>query len=71
MQDIANVRNFLYLQGPVDHAEPDSGGSGSGILQVFEGRDPAPPDDITEAALSFPISGGTLSQWTPTGQAWV
>ncbi len=72
MQDINNTGTFLYLQGPhEDTPASSSGGSGSGALQVFEGRDPAAPDDTTEAAVSFPTGGGSLSQWSVAGQAWV
>lgn len=42
-----------------------------GAVQVFENRDPAPPDDPTKAAVSFPTNGGTLSQWSVALQAWV
>lgn len=45
------------------------GGGGSGAIQVYEGRDPAPPDDPTKAAVSYPVGGGALTQWD--GAAWV
>lgn len=45
------------------------GGGGGGTIQVYEGRDPAPPDDPTKAALNYPVGGGTLTQWD--GAAWV
>ena len=41
------------------------------LIQVYEGRAPAPPDDPTQAALNFPTGGGTLSQWSPSAAAWV
>lgn len=47
------------------------GGGGGGAVQVYENRDPAPPDDTTKAALSFPTGGGTLTQWSIVDQAWV
>ena len=72
MQDINNTGTFLYLQGPHEEtASSSSGGSGSGVEQVFEARDPAAPDDPTKAALSFPTGGGSLSQWSPSLGAWV
>ncbi len=40
-------------------------------VQVYEGRDPAPPDDITQAAINFPTGGGTITQWSPSAGAWV
>lgn len=44
---------------------------GLSLVQVYEGRDPAAPDDPTKAALSFPTNGGTLTQWSVALQAWV
>lgn len=46
-------------------------GSGSGTIQVYENRDPAPPDDPTKAALNEPTGGGTLTFWSVESQAWV
>lgn len=48
----------------------DSGGGG-GAQEVYIGRDPAPPDDPTKPALSFPSGGGTLTQWDVNSQTWV
>ena len=45
------------------------GGGGGGTVQVYEGRDPLPPDDPTKAAVNYPIGGGALTQWD--GAAWV
>lgn len=45
------------------------GGGGLGTQQVFEGRDPAPPDDVTKPAVNYPTGGGSLTQWN--GAAWV
>jgi hypothetical protein len=47
------------------------GGGGGGTIQVYEGRDPAPPDDPTKAAVNFPTNGGSLTQWSVALQAWV
>lgn len=47
------------------------GGDGGGAQEVYEGRAPAPPDDPTKPALSFPSGGGTLFQWSADDQAWV
>lgn len=44
---------------------------GSGILQVFEGRYPALPDDPAEAAISIEPGGGSSVQWVPSSQAWI
>ena len=44
---------------------------GGGATQVYEGRDPAPPDNVNLAAVSFPTGGGTLTQWSVDLQAWV
>ena len=49
----------------------NGGAGGGGTVQVYENRDPAPPDDPTKAALSFPTGGGTITQWPPNGPAWV
>jgi len=49
----------------------EGGGGGGGTIQVFEGRDPLPPDDPTKPALNFPVGGGTLTQWPANGPAWV
>ncbi len=48
-------------------------GGGGGMItnQVFEDRAPAPPDDPTKAALSFPTGGGQMLQWPPSVGAWV
>lgn len=70
MQGIFNVNGFLYLEGP--GAGTAGGGSGgSGTQQIFEGRDPAAPDDPTLPAISFPTGGGTTTQWSVASQAWV
>jgi hypothetical protein len=46
--------------------------AGAGVAtQVYEGRDPLPPDDTTQPAISFPTGGGTLTQWPAGGPAWV
>lgn len=44
---------------------------GTNLGQVYEGRAPNPPDDPARAALSFPIGGGSLQQWSPTLGTWV
>lgn len=46
-------------------------GGGGGAQEVYIGRDPAPPDDPTKPALSFPSGGGTLTQWDVASQTWV
>jgi len=48
-----------------------AGGGGAGSIQVYEGRDPALPDDPTKAALSYPTGGGSLTQWDVPSQTWV
>lgn len=54
-----------------------SGGGGggstgsSGVQQVYSGRDPLPPDDPTLPALSYPVGGGTVTQWDVASQTWV
>jgi hypothetical protein len=48
-----------------------SGSTGGGTIQVYIGRDPAPPDDPTKAAVSYPAGGGSLSQWNVGTAAWV
>ncbi len=48
-----------------------SGGGTGGGIQVYVGRDPAPPDDPTKAALNYPSGGGTLTQWDTVGLVWV
>lgn len=48
-----------------------AGGGGAGTTQVYENRDPLPPDDPTKAALNFPTGGGTLTQWSIASQVWV
>jgi len=44
---------------------------GLGGAQVYEGRDPLPPDDPTRAAINYPNGGGTQTQWDTGSQAWV
>jgi hypothetical protein len=44
---------------------------GAQNTQVYQGRDPAPPDDPTKAALNYPSGGGSLTQWDVGSQAWV
>lgn len=51
--------------------EISAGGGGAGTIQVYQGRDPAAPDDPTKAALSYPVGGGTLTQWDIVSQLWV
>lgn len=46
-------------------------GGGGGSTQVYEGRDPLPPDDPTKAAFSYPVGGGTITQWSIEDQIWV
>lgn len=41
------------------------------LSQVYEGRAPAPPNDPTRAALSYPTGGGILSQWIVATQQWI
>lgn len=48
-----------------------SGTGGSGVLQVFEDRAPAAPDDPTVAAISFESGGGSQREWVPSLQAWI
>jgi hypothetical protein len=72
MQDISCVNQFCYLLGPsTSGPDPDAGSGGSGVEQVFEGRDPAPPDDVTKAALSFPVGGGLVTEWSPSLAVWI
>lgn len=47
------------------------GSTGSGVQQVYSGRDPLPPDDPTLPALSYPVGGGTVTQWDVGSQSWV
>lgn len=47
------------------------GPSGSAEQQIYEGRDPAPPDDPSLPAISFVTGGGPMTQWVPSLQAWV
>jgi hypothetical protein len=48
------------------------GGTGAGgIGAIYEGRDPAAPDDPTQAAISFPTGGGPMTEWSVSLQAWV
>jgi hypothetical protein len=62
-----NERDLLIV---IAQAMADGGGTGGGgTIQVYEGRDPAPPDDPTKAAVNYPVGGGSLTQWT--GAAWV
>ena len=48
-----------------------SGGGSGGIGAIYEGRDPAAPDDPTQAAISFPVGGGSITEWVPSLQQWV
>lgn len=48
-----------------------AGGGSSGGTQVYIGRDPLPPDDVTKAALNYPAGGGTLTQWDVGSATWV
>lgn len=47
------------------------GGGGGGSTQVYQGRDPLPPDDPTKGAMSYPVGGGTLTQWDVPTQSWL
>lgn len=72
MQDIINTGYFLYLGGPGAGTAASGGAvASSGAQQVYEGRDPALPNDPTAPALSFPTGGGTLTQFAPSSQSWV
>ncbi len=44
---------------------------GGATSQVYEGRDPAAPDDPTRAAINYPTGGGSITQWSIAGQIWV
>jgi hypothetical protein len=55
----------------IAQATNDGGGGVGGAIEVYEGRDPLPPDDPTKGALSYPTGGGTLTQWSVGAQAWV
>lgn len=46
-----------------------SGGGGTGDVQVYMNRDPAPPDNVSLAAINYPTGGGAITQWN--GSAWV
>lgn len=46
-------------------------GSASGVGQVYQGRAPAAPDDLTRPALDYPVGGGSLQQWDVPSQLWV
>ncbi len=59
----------LALLCQIFNAGGGSGG-GSSSVQVYEGRDPAAPNDPTKAAVSFPVGGGSLTQWSVVNQAW-
>lgn len=41
------------------------------LVQVYEGRAPAPPDDPTRPAINYPTGGGSIEQWSVGGAAWV
>ena len=67
---VVDVNDFLYAVHPAGpFTAPAS--SGSGTIQVFEGRDPLPPDDPAEAALSFPVGGGGVTEWSPSLGVWI
>ena len=55
----------------LDQISQNISGGGGGTIQVYESRDPAPPDDPTKPAISFPTGGGTITQWPANGPAWV
>lgn len=46
------------------------GGSGAGCC-VYQGRAPLPPDDVTAAAIDYPLGGGSIQQWNIATAAWV
>jgi hypothetical protein len=46
-------------------------GGGSGLLEVYQDRDPLPPNDPTKGALNYPLGGGILTQWDILSQTWV
>jgi len=50
---------------------PSRGYGNSGTGQVYVGRYPSPPDDVTQAAVSYPSGGGAMVQWDVVTQAWV
>jgi hypothetical protein len=41
------------------------------LVQVYQGRAPAAPDDPTRPALDYPVGGGSLQQWNVGTAAWV
>lgn len=49
----------------------NGGGGGSALLEVYQDRDPLPPNDPTKGALNYPLGGGALTQWDILSQAWV
>lgn len=58
--------------GELPGGDLGSGGSGGGVAQqVYEGRDPLPPDDPTLEAINFPTGGGPTTQWSVGLQVWV
>ena len=58
------VLAYLYDNG-------GGGGGGGGTIQVFQDRDPLPPDDVTKAAVSYNSSTQVITQWNIAGQIWV
>ena len=44
---------------------------GTGSVQVYVGRNPLPPDDLTAGAISYPAGGGVITQWNPATLTWV
>lgn len=40
-------------------------------VQVYIDRAPAPPDDQSQPALSYPSGGGSLQQWDVATTSWV
>jgi len=49
----------------------NAGGGGGNLIQVYEGRDPLPPNDPTKAALNYPTGGGIVTNWVVGTQSWV
>lgn len=39
--------------------------------QVYEGRDPLPPNNPNLPAINYPLGGGTVTQWDVATQTWV
>lgn len=72
MQNVLFVDSFGYLLGPTGpFSSSGASGAGGGVQQVYQGRNPSPPDDPTIPAIDFPVGGGGMTEWDVPSQQWL